>query len=76
LRRAALIKEKIERLQKQLVYLDVFTAPQIKAGLHKRRIVSAATRAKMAAAHKARWAKFAKKKPVKSGTNSTGPKFR
>ena len=67
LRRAANIKDKLTSLQKELTRLlgstDVAVAPR------KRRKMSAAGRAKIAAAQKARWAKVAGRKsatkPVK-----------
>jgi hypothetical protein len=62
LRQAAAIKEKIVALQKQLDQLSggaVKSAPQAKASkpAKKRRALSAAARAKIAAAQRARWAK-------------------
>jgi len=60
LRRAAAIKEKIQTLQKQLSRLlganDSTSAPR------KQRHMSAAARARIAAAQRARWAKFKARK--------------
>ncbi|MGD0351334.1 MAG: hypothetical protein ABSB84_13635 [Verrucomicrobiota bacterium] len=55
LRRAADLKHKIESLQKQLTRLLGGTGGT--AAPHKRRKMSAAARAKIAAAQRARWAK-------------------
>jgi hypothetical protein len=65
LRQAASIKERIVALQKKLVKLAGSDAPApAKSGRKKRRKMSAAGRAKIAAAARARWAKVraAKKK--------------
>jgi len=65
LRRAAAIKEQIQALENEFGrILDSSTKPVAVAGPKKRRKMSAAGRAKIAAAQKARWAKVkaAKKK--------------
>jgi hypothetical protein len=59
LRRAADIKEKLEILEKELgQILGSSTKPGIQAAPKTRRKLSAAVRAKMAAAAKKRWAKL------------------
>lgn len=65
LQRAVTLKKKIEKLQVQLArLLGDDTAPAANQAAPKRRKMSAAGRARIAAAAKARWAKFraAKKK--------------
>ena len=58
LRRAAAIKEQIQSLEKELSrILDSPTKPVAVAAPKKRRKMSAAGRAKISAAAKARWAK-------------------
>ena len=64
LRRAADIKDKIEALQSKLVRL--FGGTDDAAVPRKRRKMSAAARAKIAAAQKARWAKQRGVKPGKA----------
>ena len=70
LRKAANIQEKIQSLQKQLRQLlggEVSTAAEPTEAPKKRKF-SAATRAKMKAAQKARWAKIkGKATPAKPG---------
>jgi len=69
LRRAAGIQEQIETLERELA--DIIEPSPGSKGVpsHERRRMSAAARARIAAAQKARWAR------VKGqGTNSTGPK--
>lgn len=62
LRQAANLKEKIAGLEKQLAAILGSSAPAIKAPTakpaNKKRKMSAAGRAKIAAAQKARWAKI------------------
>jgi hypothetical protein len=58
LRRAAGIKDKINSLQKELNRILGTTAENQKTARKKRRKMSAAGRAKIAAAQKARWAKI------------------
>src|SRR5208283_629212 len=63
LRRAAAIKEKIQSLEKKLGRILGFpTKPVARAVSKKRRKMSAAGRAKISAAAKARWAKIRGKK--------------
>ena len=58
LREAAAIKDQIERLQAELSRLLGAAAPTVTAtdGRSQKRVVSAATRAKMALAQRKRWA--------------------
>jgi hypothetical protein len=56
LRRAAAIKEKIQALEKQLTRL--LGANEAPSSPRKQRHLSAAARARIAAAQRARWAKF------------------
>ena len=59
LRRAASIQERIEKLHKELANtLGTATPAAAPDGRRKKRTLSAATRKKMADAHKARWAKI------------------
>jgi hypothetical protein len=60
LRRAASLKERIDSLQRELDKLLGGTTPAQKSAkpVKKRRRVSAAARARIAAAQKKRWAKF------------------
>jgi hypothetical protein len=59
LRQAAEIKEKIDALQYELArILGNRTTPLSKVGRPKGRKMSAAARAKIAAAQRARWAKY------------------
>jgi hypothetical protein len=68
LRRAASLKDKIESLQKRIgKLLGSPSKPDIEAKPKKRRKMSAAGRASIAAAQKARWAK------VKGKTSSAKP---
>ncbi len=63
LRRAADLKDKIEALNKELASILGGAAP-VTVRAFKKRGMSAAVRAKMAAAQKARWAKIKKGKPT------------
>ena len=70
LRRAADIKEKLETLEQELGQILGFaTKPEIQAAPKKKRKMSPAVRAKMAAAAKKRWANLKREqlpvKPVK-----------
>ena len=72
LRRAIVIKEQIESLQKQLDSLFGASAPAAAPTVPKKRGMSAAGRARVAAAQRARWAKQKKAaavsaKPAKRG---------
>jgi len=70
LRKAANIQEKIQSLQKQLGQLlgGEVSTPAQSTEVSKKRKFSAATRAKMKAAQKARWAKIkGTATPVKAG---------
>lgn len=70
LRQAAVIKEKIVTLQKQLEQLsgsELASAP-----VRKKRKLSAASRAKIAAAQKTRWAKQKGSKPASVPTSNPG----
>jgi hypothetical protein len=59
LRRAADIKDKIQSLEKELEQILSFSIkPAAPAATRKRRKMSAAGRARIAAAQKARWAKI------------------
>jgi hypothetical protein len=59
LRRAASIQERIEKLHKELTdTLGTARPTAAPDGRKKKRTISAATRKKMADAHKARWAKI------------------
>jgi hypothetical protein len=60
LRRAAALKERIEKLHKEFTILlgAATPAPTAPDGQQKKRKLSAATRKKMAASHQARWAKI------------------
>jgi len=63
LKRAAAIKERIEHLEKELSgLLRIPEAPTIGGTMRRHRKLSAAARAKISAAAKARWAKFRKAK--------------
>ena len=63
LKRAAAIKEQIEALNKEL--RGILGAPaNIRAGPKKKRTMSTATKRKIAAAQKARWANFRRAKPA------------
>jgi hypothetical protein len=63
LRRAAAIRERIERLEKQLTGLLGIPEPLTVGGVvRRRRRMSAAARARISAAAKARWAKVRAKK--------------
>ena len=77
LRKAANIQEKIQSLQKQLGQLlggEVSTPAQTTEAPKKRKF-SAATRAKMKAAQKARWAKIkGEAKPVSKPEKAKAPK--
>jgi hypothetical protein len=64
LRHAANLKEKIQTLTKELTLLLGGSAP-ISAKIPKKNKMSAAGRAKIAAAQKARWAKVKAAKPAK-----------
>ena len=55
LSQAAGIKEQIEKLQADLATVLGTTAPAVSPAVPKKRVVSAATRAKMAAAQQRRW---------------------
>ena len=68
LRRAANIQEKIESLQKKLEQLLGSSTESAPAEKPRKRRVSAASKAKMAAAQKKRWAK------VKGTTAAKSPK--
>ncbi len=69
LRRAAALKEKIQSLENKLLQMLGASAPAAApAGPKRKWKMSAAGRAKIAAAAKARWAK------VKAGKSSTKPK--
>ena len=64
LRKAVAIKERIEQLEKDLTSILGISEPIAAGGIvHRRRQMSAAARAKISAAAKARWAK------VKAGKN-------
>lgn len=69
LRRAAEIKEQIETLELELAEILESSPGSKGIAIHGRRTMSAAARARIAAAQRARWAKVKGK-----GTNSTGPK--
>ena len=60
LRQAASIKERMAKLQRKLTHILGATAPAAGAtdGRRKKRPMSAATKRKLSAAHKARWAKL------------------
>ena len=58
LKRAVAIKEQIEALESELAGLLGAPKPAAAAPVPGKRSLSAATRAKMAAAHQARWAKI------------------
>ena len=62
LRKAADLKEKIVGLQQQLEAILGGSAPAATGEKRKRRKMSAAARAKIAAAQRARWAKVKAKK--------------
>jgi len=63
LQRAATIKRRIEDLERELAdLLGITTAATTRRKVGRRRRVSAAVRARMAAAAKARWAKVKEKK--------------
>jgi len=65
LRQAANLKEKIEALEKELSQLLGSTATSVAAkASKKKRGMSAAGKAKIAAAQKARWAKIKSAKPA------------
>jgi hypothetical protein len=72
LRRAADIKETIEKLGKELNSLIGGSAPP----LPKRRKMSAAARAKISAAAKARWAKVKATKPAAKAVKPVKKKFK
>jgi hypothetical protein len=65
LRRAADLKDKIDALNKELASILGAPAP-VSAKAPKKGKMSAVGRAKIAAAHKARWAKAKATKPVRS----------
>jgi hypothetical protein len=58
LKQAAALKEKISKLEKELASILGATAPAAPAPKKKKSKMSAAGRAKIAAAQKARWAKI------------------
>jgi hypothetical protein len=65
LKRAVVIKEKIQSLEKQLA--GILGGPKAGRGVPKRkRIISAAGRARIAAAQRARWAKLKRGKAAKA----------
>ena len=70
LRRAADIKEKIEGLDNELVSILGTSAPVSGKLPAKKRGMSAAGRAKIAAAQRARWAKAKATKPAKASVKS------
>jgi hypothetical protein len=58
LKRAVMVKQRIDRLHLQLeAILAAGSPPPIRRMIHRRRRMSAAARAKIAAAARARWAK-------------------
>jgi hypothetical protein len=70
LKRAAAIKEQIERLNKELrAILGAPTKPR--AAVKKSRGMSASTKRKIAASQRARWAKLRRAKPATSAVKST-----
>ena len=76
LRQAANLKEKIEALEKELSQLLGSTAKSVAAKIPKKKGgMSAAGRAKIAAAQKARWAKIKAAKPVVKAAMPAKKKF-
>ena len=76
LRQGAALKEQIESLQTELNQLldGVVEQPQTVARGTPKRTMSAAGRARIAAAAKARWAKFRKQKGAASASSAPQPK--
>ena len=70
LKRAAAIKEQIERLNKEL--RSIFGAPSSRAAPKKNQTMSASTEKKIAATQKARWAKLRLAKPAVRSAKPTG----
>ena len=66
LRQAANIQERIASLQKDLARILGGSAPAPEAEPAKRRVISKAGRARIAAAARARWAKLRGNKPAKA----------
>ena len=73
LRKAAAIKERIEQLEKDLTgILGIPEAATVGGAIRRRRTMSAAARAKIAAAARARWARVKAGKPAKAGAAKSG----
>jgi hypothetical protein len=66
LRQAADIQERIGALQRDLARILGVSAPALPAAPFKQRIMSAAGRARIAAAARTRWAKFRRDNPSKA----------
>jgi hypothetical protein len=76
LRQAANLKEKVEALEKELSQLFGSTAKPVAAKApKKRRKMSAAGKARIAAAQKARWAKFKAAKTTNQAAKPAKKKF-